>query len=58
MHCRTEGSLKAVKVEFSLPPACYATMVIRELIKMDTSPGYQTTLNDAETGPHPHERTK
>lgn len=41
----SEGSLKAVKVEFSLPPACYATMAIRELVKMDTSPAYQTTLN-------------
>ena len=42
----TVGSLKALKVEFTLPPASYATMAIRELIKMETSPSFQTSLND------------
>lgn len=58
-HTHTEGSLKAVKVEFSLPPACYATMAVRELVKMDTSAAFQTTLNTVDptpsvVEPHPH----
>ena len=50
-HTPTEGSLKAVKVEFSLPPACYATMAVRELVKMDTSAAFQTTLNTVDPAP-------
>lgn len=46
MYVHAGGSLKAVKVEFSLPSSCYATMAIRELLKMDTSPAFQTSLNE------------
>ena len=41
----TEGQLKGVRLEFSLPPSSYATMVIRELTHLDTSSAYQATLN-------------
>ncbi|XP_013408250.1 pseudouridylate synthase 7 homolog [Lingula anatina] len=40
-----EGKLKAIKVEFSLPKGCYATMVVREALKMETSQSFQISLN-------------
>ncbi|XP_056137761.1 pseudouridylate synthase 7 homolog [Lampris incognitus] len=40
-----EGKYQALRMEFSLPPSCYATMAIREVLKMDTSIKNQTQLN-------------
>ncbi|KAK7116888.1 hypothetical protein R3I94_023281, partial [Phoxinus phoxinus] len=40
-----EGKYRALKMEFSLPSSTYATMAVREVLKMDTSIKSQTRLN-------------
>ncbi|KAF7649313.1 hypothetical protein LDENG_00143520, partial [Lucifuga dentata] len=40
-----EGKYRALRMEFSLPPSSYATMAIREVLKIDTSIKKQTQLN-------------
>ncbi|XP_008310467.1 pseudouridylate synthase 7 homolog isoform X1 [Cynoglossus semilaevis] len=42
---KTEGKDRALRMEFSLPPSTYATMAIREVLKLDTSIKKQTQLN-------------
>lgn len=41
----SDGKFRALRMEFSLPPSSYATMAIREVLKLDTSIKKQTQLN-------------
>ncbi|GFN76200.1 pseudouridylate synthase 7 homolog [Plakobranchus ocellatus] len=40
-----KGKFKAVVLQMILPPSCYATMALREVLKVDTSAAHQTSLN-------------
>lgn len=40
----TDGSFKSLSIEFSLRPSNYATMVVREITKQDTSSHAQASL--------------
>ncbi|KAJ0982472.1 hypothetical protein J5N97_010727 [Dioscorea zingiberensis] len=42
----TPSAKMALKLEFTLPASCYATMAIRELLKTSTSVAYQKTINN------------
>lgn len=39
-----DGSFKSLSIEFSLRPSNYATMVVREITKQDTSSHAQASL--------------
>ena len=41
----SDGKYRALKMEFDLPSSSYATMLVREILKQDTSPSYHSTLN-------------
>lgn len=48
-----DGAYLGLVLEFSLPASSYATMALREIIKMDMSAEFQTSLNDAGGTKHP-----
>jgi tRNA pseudouridine13 synthase len=48
-----DGAFLGLVLEFSLPASSYATMALREIIKMDMSAEFQTSLNDAGGTKHP-----
>lgn len=41
-----EESQMALKLSFTLPASCYATMAVRELLKTSTSVAFHKSLND------------
>ena len=43
----TDGKLRALQMEFTLSPSCYATMALREVLKCSTSSQYQSSLNSS-----------
>jgi tRNA pseudouridine13 synthase len=48
-----DGAYLGLVLEFNLPASSYATMALREIIKMDMSAEFQTSLNDAGGTKHP-----
>lgn len=42
---KSQESLTALKLSFTLPASCYATMAVRELLKRSTSVAFHKTLN-------------
>ena len=57
-----EGSKLALRFQVTLPPSCYATMLIREMLKTSTSAAFHAALNGGG-GPNvpggaPHKETE
>ncbi|CAH9068132.1 unnamed protein product [Cuscuta europaea] len=43
----SQGSQTALKMSFTLPASCYATMAVRELLRTSTSVAYHKSLNES-----------
>lgn len=49
----SDGKYKALVMEFDLAPSSYATMVLREILKSNTSSSAQARMNDYHESPTP-----
>ncbi|CAH9125170.1 unnamed protein product [Cuscuta epithymum] len=47
----SQGSQMALKMSFTLPASCYATMAVRELLRTSTSVAYHKSLNESKENP-------
>lgn len=57
-HLKLDGELKALILDFCLPTATYATMLLREVFKGDTSASNQIKLGTESVAAGSNEKRK
>lgn len=58
IQSNSEGKNTALILDFKLPQSCYATMLLRELLKSDTSSANQMLLQKELTSSNENEGSK